>query len=73
MSHIDTKIEVGRIAASASVFTIFGLTATDAAAIATAVYMLIQILVLMPKAIHVITMWYKQIKRAMRDEKNDSD
>jgi hypothetical protein len=47
--YIDTKIEAARIAGGAALFTVYGITLSEWAAIATIIYMAAQTIILAPR------------------------
>lgn len=57
---VNTKMESLRVGVGASLVTIWGLTMSEIAAAATAIYMMIQIIILTPKAWSVIRGIFKK-------------
>lgn len=72
MSHVDTKLEVGRIALSSAVITIAGVTLNEWVAIFTIVYLVVQTLILAPKALKILQAGALHLRAMLRiDRKHD--
>jgi len=56
----DSKIEAARIGGAAVGLTAYGITLNEWVALATLVYLIIQIFILMPKATVIIKSWFKR-------------
>jgi len=56
----DSKIEAARIGGAAVGLTAYGITLNEWVALATLVYLIIQIFILAPKAVAIIKSWFKQ-------------
>lgn len=57
---VNTKVEAVRVGVGASLVTIWGMTMSEVAAVATALYMLIQIIILAPRACEVLGGLFKR-------------
>jgi len=60
---VDAKVEAARITGAATVFTLWGMTATDWAAILAGLYSLINIIILLPKFFAVMGRAYENVRR----------
>lgn len=69
MQHIDTKTEIARIATSSAVITIAGITLNEWVAIFTIIYLFIQCIILVPKALEVT----RTVVRKLRGIKESKD
>jgi hypothetical protein len=56
----DSKIEAVRISVAAAGLTAYGITLNEWVALATLVYLIIQIFILMPKAAVIVKSWFKK-------------
>lgn len=56
----DSKIEAARIGGAAVGLTAYGITLNEWVALATLVYLIIQIFILMPKAVVIVKSWFKR-------------
>lgn len=56
----DSKIEAARIGGAAVGLTAYGITLNEWVALATLVYLIIQIFILMPKATVIVKSWFKR-------------
>ena len=56
----DSKIEAARIGGAAVGLTAYGITLNEWVALATLVYLIIQIFILMPKATVIVRSWFKK-------------
>jgi hypothetical protein len=54
---VNTKVETARLGAAGVAVTIYGLTLNEWVAIATLVYLAVQILILAPKAFITVSEW----------------
>lgn len=70
MQHVDTKTEIARLAASGAVVTIAGMTLNEWVAIFTIVYLLIQTVIITPKAFMIVRGWVLHISRYFKEKKN---
>lgn len=58
MKDVDGKIEAMRVGAAGGLVTAYGLTLQEWVAIATLVYLVFQIVILLPKACVIIRGWF---------------
>ncbi len=73
IQHIDNKVEVARAAASGGVVLFWGLNPGELAAVLTAVYMLMQCLVLMPKVFAVLKEAYTNMRNHVEEIVDDTE
>jgi hypothetical protein len=59
MIEVNEKVEVARISGAVAGVTIYGLTLNEWVAVATLTYLIIQIIILVPKAIGTVRKWLK--------------
>lgn len=58
--HHNTAIETVRIAGAAVGVTIYGITLNEWVAMVTLIYLVIQIVILTPKAFAIVRGWFKK-------------
>ncbi len=58
----DSKVEAARVGGAAIGLTAYGITLNEWVALATLLYMIIQIFILIPKAAVIIKSWFKHEK-----------
>lgn len=61
VDEIDSKVEIARFSGAAAGITVWGVTLNEWVAIATLVYLAIQIFILLPKAIKLVVVWYNNV------------
>jgi len=70
MSQVDGKTEAVRIGLSGAVITFAGLTLNDWMALATIVYLAIQTLILLPKAVNIVQNGIRWLKALYQGDKD---
>lgn len=64
---VNTKVETARLGGAAAAITVYGITLNEWVAIATLLYLGIQIVLLAPRAVEVVAQWGEYLR--MRWEK----
>lgn len=70
MSHVDGKTEIARIGISSAVITVAGISLNDWVAVATIVYLTVQTLILLPKAVAIVNnaiRWVRALYKGAKD------
>jgi hypothetical protein len=60
---IDTKVEAARFSGAAAGLSIWGATLNEWVAIATIIYLGLQVFILIPKAVNIVSTWIEHVTR----------